>query len=59
MGDMAPNQDLDLYLSRLRLHFHGKVPKGYFKRAGHPFISTPAGLVLRPSLNRRVLLAPL
>lgn len=46
--------DTEIYLSRLRFRLHGAVPEEYFRYAGHPFINTPSGPVLRPSLSRRV-----
>lgn len=45
-------KDLDVYMSRLRFRLHLlTVPESYFRYAGHPYINTPHGRVLRPSLS--------
>ena len=45
-------KDLDVYMSRLRFRLRSlTVPESYFKTMGHPYINTPNGRVLRPSLT--------
>lgn len=44
--------DTEVYLSRLRFRLHVKaVPEEYYQHVGHPFINTPTGPILRPSLS--------
>lgn len=46
--------DLEVYLSRLRYRLHSaNVPEAYYRQQGHPFIDTPHGRILRPSLSHR------
>lgn len=46
--------DTEVYLSRLKFRLNtGEVPEEYYHAVGHPFINTPSGPILRPSLSRR------
>lgn len=44
--------ELSTYMIRLRIRLNRvEVPESYFTRAGHPYLSTPHGRILRPSLT--------
>lgn len=46
--------DLDVYLSRLQFRLHTThVPEAYYRHNGHPYLDTPYGRILRPSLAHR------
>ena len=54
--DTGGMSDRDVFLARLhhrlRLAAGDPVPEDYYRRVGHPFLNTPRGLILRPSLVR-------
>jgi len=44
--------ELSTYMTRLRIRLNRvDIPESYFREAGHPYLATPNGRVLRPSLS--------
>jgi hypothetical protein len=44
--------ELSTYMTRLRIRLNrANIPERYFMERGHPWINTPKGRILRPSLG--------